>query len=400
MDPAPRRISTVRTLVVTLILVSACSPNAGEQASPDVSAPETGASDSTSADSTTSTESGTNSTSTTDLEATTTLPPMESATFESISGIDTISDFSGFTSSGMSRWAESVSGIEEIQITSTADGSEQPALWLPPGGDAESPLLVILHSWSSGYLQHAGIPYAMWAEENGWAVVAPEFRGVNDDPDALGSDLAVQDVVDAIDWATSQDGVSPDRVYAVGYSGGGMMSLLLAGRHPDKVTAVAAWGPPYDLIQFYQQSVQAGRGYAGEIRSGCGGDPTDDEAARDQCFHRSPMTHLDAAKEERVPVFIGHGMFDSLLSPRQAAMAFNQLANSEDHFSDEALEEIARGSLPEDVSESIATETFFGEGDPEPILARQSRAVWVVFFEADHEMVYEATVRWFASDPS
>jgi len=25
--------------------------------------------------------------------------------------------------------------------------------------------------------------------------------------------------------------------------------------------------------------------------------------------------------------------------------------------------------------------------------------VWLVFFRADHEMVYQATLRWFASDP-
>ncbi len=44
---------------------------------------------------------------------------------------------------------------------------------------------------------------------------------------------------------------APYRQHAVGYFGGGMMALPLAGRHPDKVTAVSAWGPPHDLIEFY-----------------------------------------------------------------------------------------------------------------------------------------------------
>jgi dipeptidyl aminopeptidase/acylaminoacyl peptidase len=300
----------------------------------------------------------------------------------------------------MARWEQAVPGIEDIGITSTADGAEQPALWLAPTGDRDRPLLVILHSWSAPYLQHAGIPYAMWARENGWAVIAPQFRGVNDDADALGSDLAVQDVVDAIDYATSRPGVDGDRVYAVGYSGGGMMSLLVAGRHPDAVTAVAAWGPPYDLVQFYRRSVATGRHYAGDIRAGCGGDPTRSDAAREECLRRSPMTHLDAAREHGVPVFIAQGISDSLLSPSQGARAFNQLADPADRLSAQEVDEIGRGSLPEHLAGSITTETYFGEGDPPPVFARRSGAVWLVFFQAGHDMVYGATARWFAGDPS
>ena len=48
-----------------------------------------------------------------------------------------------------------------------------------------------------------------------------------DDPDAVGSELAVQDVADAIEYAIAQDGVDASRVFAVGYSGGGMMALLM-----------------------------------------------------------------------------------------------------------------------------------------------------------------------------
>jgi poly(3-hydroxybutyrate) depolymerase len=330
---------------------------------------------------------------------TTTLLPLDPPTFESVARINTIREFTGYTSRGLARWQQSVPGVEDIRITSTADGAEQPALWVAPSGDRDQPLLVILHSWSAPYLQHAGIPYAMWAQENGWAVIAPEFRGVNDDADALGSELAVQDVVDAIDYAVSQDGVDANRVFAVGYSGGGMMSLLLAGRHPDKVTAVAAWGPTYDLVEFYRQSRAAGRHYAGDLSRACGGDPRESGPAQEECLRRSPMTYLDAAREHGVPVFIGQGIYDSFVSPSQGATAFNQLADPEDRLSAEELDQIGRHRLPEHLLGSITTETFFREGDPEPVFARQSGAVWLVFFRADHEMVYQATLRWFASDP-
>ena len=164
-------------------------------------------------------------------------------------------------------------GIELLRLVSTADGTEQPVFWLPPKGDRDQPVLVILHSWSTSYTQHAGIPFAMWAQENGWAVIVPEFRGINDDANAVGSDLAVQDAADAIDYAVAQAGVDANRVYVVGYSGGGMMGLLLAGRHPDKVTAVSVWGPPHDLAGFYEHARRAGHRYANDIWRACGGDP-------------------------------------------------------------------------------------------------------------------------------
>jgi pimeloyl-ACP methyl ester carboxylesterase len=397
MQDFRRRATVACAVLVATSLVSACGETDGS--------PTTTATDSTTTaqgkddTSTTTTEPESPPASTTPATTSTTLAPLEPATFDTLSGIDTIADFSGLTSSGLGLWEESVEGLEQIEITSTADDSEQPALWLAPEGDGERPLLVILHSWSSDYLQHAGIPYAMWAQENGWAVIAPQFRGVNDDAEALGSDLAVQDVVDAIDYATSQEGVSSERVYAAGYSGGGMMSLLLAGRHPDKVTAVAAWGPPYDLIEFYEQSLETGLHYAEDIAAGCGGDPREEGAAHDECVQRSPQTHLDNAREEGVAVFIGQGLYDSLLSPGQGASAFNQLADEADRLGEDVMEAIWQGGLPEDLTGSIEADTYFGEGDPEPLFARQSGSVWLVFFDADHEMVYEASARFFASDP-
>ncbi len=414
---SPRRIGYL--LAVVLLTAAACT--AGETGSPDPTttvpttdptvqstAPDDPASTTTTSEPTTSSSGGgssttiapsTSTTTTSTTTTTTTLPPLEPTTFDSLRGIHTITDFAGFTSRGVTRWQQSVPGIEDIRITSTADGAEQPALWLAPRGDRDRPLLVILHSWSAPYLQHAGIPYAMWAQENGWAVIAPNFRGVNDDAEATGSDLAVQDVVDAIDYAVSRDGVEEDRVYAVGYSGGGMMSLLMAGRHPDLVTAVAAWGPPYDLVEFYGESAATGRHYAGDLWRACGGDPTESGPAQEECQRRSPMAHLDAAREHGVPIYIGQGLYDSLLSPAHGARAFNQLADPADHLGPAQIDELERGRIPGGIAEPITTDPFFGEGDPAPLFARRSASVWLVFFQADHDMVYQATLRWFSTDP-
>ena len=326
-----------------------------------------------------------------------TLPPLDPLTFESLDRINTIRDFSNYATSGRSRWERSVPGIEQLRIVSTADGAEQPVFWLAPSGDRDQPVLVILHSWSAPYTQHAGIPFAMWAQENGWAVIVPEFRGRNDDADAVGSDLAVQDVVDAIDYAVAQAGVDINRVFVVGYSGGGMMGLLLAGRHPDKVSAVSVWGPPHDLVEFYEHARRTGLRYASDIRRACGGDPREDGSAQEECLTRSPVTYLESARDQAVPVFIAQGIRDQFVPPSVGAEVFNQLAHPDDRLSADEVDLFGRGRVPGHLS--ITAETYFGNGDPAPVFARQSGRALLVYFQSSHEMVYKASAGWFASDP-
>jgi len=334
----------------------------------------------------------------TTLAPTTTTLPRNPVTYESIERIDVIRDFTEFTTQGPSRWRRSIDGLEELTIPSTADGTEQPVFWLPPNGDPDQPVLVVLHSWSSQYTQHAGIPFAMWAQENGWAMIAPEFRGKNDDPDAVGSDLAVQDVADAIDFAVAQDGVDADRVFVVGYSGGGMMALLVAGRHPDKVSAVSAWGPPHDLAMFYDYSARNGLGYWSHIGTACGGDPRTAGPAQDECATRSPSTYLATIREHQIPVFIGQGINDPFVNTDTAGLVFNGLAEPADRLTDDEIDALDRRRVPGETAEAVPVETHFRDRDPDPVFARQSADVLMVYFHAGHELVYNAAARWFASD--
>lgn len=339
-------------------------------------------------------------TTTSTTTTTTTLRPLDPVTFVSLDRIDTILDHTDYTTQGPSRWRRSIDGLEERSLTSTADGTEQPLFWLPPSGDHDQPVLVILHSWSSRYTQHAGIPFAQWAQENGWAMVAPEFRGENDDADAVGSALAVQDVADAIDFAVSQEGVDADRVFVVGYSGGGMMALLVAGQHPEKVTAVSAWGPPHDLENFYDFSRRNGLGYWDDIRRACGGDPRQEGAARDECETRSPSTYLDVLREHEVPVFIAQGINDPYVMRNAAADVYNALADPDDRLGDEDVDLLRRGRVPGDAAAAVTIETHFEARDPDPVFARESGAALLVYFRAGHDMVYGAAAEWFASDPA
>lgn len=286
---------------------------------------------------------------------------------------------------GLARWREEVPGIEEVRVRSRADGHEQPVLWLPPGGEGPQPLLVALHSWSYGYQQHMGIPFGQWAASNGWAMVHPDYRGPFRTPEATGSDLAVQDVLDAVDFALEEGGVDRDRVFVIGFSGGGMMSLLVAGRHPERFAGVVSWVPIHDLADWYGYNAERGTRYAGEIRDSCGGDPLTDEGAAERCRHRSPRTHLDAARAAGVPAYIGHGVSDDVVPPAHAVRAFNQLADPSDRLPEEADAEALRG---------LDAETYFADGEPQALFSRRSGGTTLVLFDGGHDMVYHPGLEW------
>jgi predicted esterase len=325
-----------------------------------------------------------------------TTPEAEAPDFPRLDGVTTAEEYGPFGDAGIERWQRDVPAIQEVTIPSTADDYEQPALWLPPNGDGPQPLLVVVHSWSTDYLQHLGIPFAEWAEESGWAMINPDFRGVNDNPDATGSDLAVQDVIDAIDFAAEQSEIDEDRVYIVGFSGGGMMSLLMAGRHPDRFAGAVAWVPIHDLNEWYEYNVaeQPDADYIDHIRSSCGGDPTTDEAARDECEQRSPAAHLDAARDAGVPVYIGHGLSDETVPPAHSLWAFNQLVGEGETLNDELVEAVAENRLPDEFEGSVEAETYFSSDDPEVYFARQAGDVTLVLFEGEHDMVYNPGLEW------
>lgn len=387
---SPGRHRAIGWSIAVLMMVTACSPENTVDPGSTTSVGPGGA---------TSTTRVSTGPATTNATTTTTLP-LDPPRFDALDGINTVLDFAeSYVVQGSALWERSLTGLADVRIPSTADGSDQEAVWIAPSGDRPMPLLVVLHSWSASYLQHASIPFALWAEDNGWAFIAPNFRGANNRPEAIGSDLAVQDVADAIAFAIDQEGVDSDRVYVIGFSGGGMMSLLVAGRHPELVTAVSAWTPVYDLIEFYRHSRAIGQRYADHIVRGCGGTPTTNEGARDRCLQRSPMTHLDNAVSAGVPVYIAQGLHDSLVPPSQAARAFNQLADPPDRITDDALTALGRNRLLDSLRGQIGVDTFFGTGDPPVAFATGSNGTVLVIFDAGHEMAYAPALHWFATDP-
>jgi pimeloyl-ACP methyl ester carboxylesterase len=307
----------------------------------------------------------------------------------------------GLAAAELSRWRDEVPEVEDIEIPSSADDISQAALFYDSGSEQDKPLLLVLHSWSTDYLQNIDIPLGQFAVANDWVFMHPNFRGQNDgNPDSTASDLAISDMEDALEYARENARIDESRIYLLGYSGGAMNALHLASRHPDVFAGVSAWVPVYDLVTWHQWNKERGEKYAGEIEQACGGEPTEGSEAREECVKRSPSTHVpDVAGQIRI--LIAHGIGDTTVPPEQALHAFNDLANEEDRISEEQIDQLmSTREVPEALRErsSQGGDAFpaFAEADAKVLLHLESGPAELVLFEGEHDMLYRPGLEWLA----
>jgi dienelactone hydrolase len=288
--------------------------------------------------------------------------------------------------------------VREIKVRSTLDQSEQPALAWSPAQSGARPLLVGLHTWGGDYKQSSNGPvFLRWAMRQGWHFVAPHFRGPNRTPAALGSDLAVRDIVDAVEHMKRTVAVDPDRVYLIGASGGGHMALLMAGRHPDIWAGVSSWVPISDVAAWHREHLKNGRpdGYARDIELALGGAPDTPELLAD-ARHRSPLTWLAAARA--VPLDINHGIHDGRQGSvpfRHSLHAFNVLAGEGQWLPEQ---EIAAFYETQQLPQAWAVpEEDALYGSHHVRFRAISGNTRVTVFEGGHEILYYPSLNWLAA---
>jgi len=198
--------------------------------------------------------------------------------------------------------------MHQVAIRSTLDGSAEPCLvhW-PPSG-APAPLVVGLHTWSCDRFNQIAqmLPRC---RDRGWGLILPEFRGPNRTtnpraPQAGGSRLARQDIVDALDWALSHQRVEASQVFLLGGSGGGHMALLMAACAAPRFAAISAWVPITDLAAWHAENPN----YAEHIAACCGGPPGASPAVDAEYRERSPLSHVAAMRDANLAVH--HGRYD------------------------------------------------------------------------------------------
>ena len=157
-------------------------------------------------------------------------------------------------------WRDASAGymrMEKISYRSSADGLNVPAFVFRPFGAAapsSQPALVWVHEDIRGHLYEHYIPYIRQAVARGYLVIAPEYRGsigygeqYYNAIDYGGAE--VDDVVAAVDvLRTRYRQVDCRRIGIIGWSHGGMISLLSVFRNPSTFRAAAAIVPVTNLI--------------------------------------------------------------------------------------------------------------------------------------------------------
>ncbi len=220
--------------------------------------------------------------------------------------------------------------VLDITFPSKADGTQQPMRYYAPPVARPAPLLVYLHPWSTTYQFADNIFYARWCMQHQWAICVPDFRGPNTGPAACGSELMVQDVLSAVQYAREHAAIDANRIYLLGASGGGYATLLMAGRAPTLWAAASAWVPIYDLKDWHQYCKTKGAGYYQQMENVCGGAPGSSPAADEEYRRRSASAWLPQAAD--MIVDIACGMQDKAIPLDHSLRAFNVLARKEDRL--------------------------------------------------------------------
>jgi dienelactone hydrolase len=285
--------------------------------------------------------------------------------------------------------------VTKVEIPAS-DGTVQRAMWFAPASTEKKPLLVGLHTWSSSFASAGGdAVYAEWCIAQGWAFVHPDFRGPNWTPAALGSDRAVQDVVEAVEWAKQQTNVDPDRIYLIGVSGGGHMAMLMAGRHPEIWAGVSAWCGIGDVARWHAEHTKDGQNdkYAQNIVAALGKVPAQGDV---DAWHRSPEKWLAAAA--KVPLDIAHGIHDGRKGSvpfEHSLRAFNVVAKAGSRLDDSAIHSYYETQqLPAGWAAAEADASY---GVRVPLFRAIRGNTRVTIFEGGHEIVHQAALNWLAA---
>jgi dipeptidyl aminopeptidase/acylaminoacyl peptidase len=154
--------------------------------------------------------------------------------------------------------SEGVMRMEKITYRSKVGDLDIPAFVFQPlhlRGAKGHPALVWVHENIRGHLYEHYIPYIREATSKGYVVIAPEYRGSigygKDFYDAIDyGGNEVDDVVTAVDVLKAKyPQVDPARIGIIGWSHGGMITLLSIFRNETMFKAAVAMVPVSNLFQ-------------------------------------------------------------------------------------------------------------------------------------------------------
>ena len=198
--------------------------------------------------------------------------------------------------------------MEKITYRSRAGDLEVPAFVFQPlriRGAQRHPALVWVHEDIRGHLYEHYIPFIRDATAKGYVVIAPEYRGgigygqaFYDAIDYGGAE--VEDVVGAMDvLRTRYPAVDPERVGVIGWSHGGLITLLAIFRNPTLFRAAVAMVPVSNLFQRLAWKGVTRQRQLMDPQNRFGGSPSE---RREVYKARSPLYGVDALQ---IPLLVG-----------------------------------------------------------------------------------------------
>jgi dipeptidyl aminopeptidase/acylaminoacyl peptidase len=197
--------------------------------------------------------------------------------------------------------------MDKITFPSAAGDLEIPAFVFQPlqsTGPRSRPAIVWVHENIRGHLYEHYIPYIREATSRGFVVIAPEYRGsigygrkFYDAIDYGGAE--VSDVTAAAAALTSRyPQVDPARVGIIGWSHGGLITLLAVLRRPTLFHAAAAMEPVTNLLHRLARKGIERQRRAIDPQNRFGGPPSE---RPDVYIQRSPLFHVDRL---RIPLLL------------------------------------------------------------------------------------------------
>lgn len=207
-------------------------------------------------------------------------------------------------------WRQASAGsmqMEKIVYPSPRGGLEIPAFVFQPlvvRGARQHPALVWVHENIRGHLYEHYIPFIREATARGFVVIAPEYRG------SIGYGRAFYDAIDyggaEVDDVVGGAGavvaryaaVDPARIGIIGWSHGGLITLLAVTRNPTTFRAAASLVPVTNLFQrLARKGVEQQRRLI-DPQNRFGGTPDEKPNVYRE---RSPLFHVDKL---RIPLLV------------------------------------------------------------------------------------------------
>ena len=273
----------------------------------------------------------------------------------------------------------------EIRYQSSADQSEQPAMFYAPASETPVPLVVALHTWSGNYKQRSHKAIEQWCIKHEWAYIHPDFRGANNRPEATGSELVVADIVSAVEYAKETTQIDNSAIYLIGTSGGGYTALVMAGHHPEIWAGVSAWVPISDLAAWHRQGK-----HVDALEQSCGGAPGDSPAVDAEYAKRSPITFLKNAKG--MTLHLHAGIKENTVPVSHSLLAFNEVAAVKDKISEEDIAYfVKKRKVPPKLQSTLSDPSY---GQKKPLFTRESGNATVTIFDGGHQLVATAAIAW------